>query len=158
MPSKASPDVDTVAEALLRASRVLVAVAAESLDELGDDVTLPQFRMLVVLDHAPRGLTALAGELAVNASTALRMADRLVKAGLVRREPAPGDRRQVKLVLTDAGHDVVRRVTRRRRDRLARIARAMAVDERAAAVAALNAFAEAAGEPEVPHATWARQL
>jgi DNA-binding MarR family transcriptional regulator len=158
MPSKASPDLDTVAEALLRASRVLVGVAAESLDELGDEVTLPQFRMLVVLDHAPRGLTALAGELGVNASTALRMADRLVKAGLVRREPAPGDRRQVVLDLTEAGHALVQRVTNRRRDRLAHIAGGMSAQERTAAVAALHAFAEAAGEPEVPHATWARQL
>ena len=52
-------DVDAVTCAVLTASRLLVAVSARSLAEVGERVTLPQFRMLVVL--ATRGATKLVG-------------------------------------------------------------------------------------------------
>ena len=60
-PAAASTDV---VEAVLLASRVLVAVAAESLAEVADRVTLPQYRTLVVLaTRGPMSLGALAEEL-----------------------------------------------------------------------------------------------
>jgi len=77
-PAEAAPDdlVDTV----LAASRALVAVAARSLAAAGDEVTLPQYRALVVLAASgPQGTADLAAALAVNPSTATRMCDRLVR-------------------------------------------------------------------------------
>ena len=49
-------DRDELVDAVLGASRALVAVAARSLATLADDVTLAQYRVLVEL--AARGLSA----------------------------------------------------------------------------------------------------
>jgi DNA-binding MarR family transcriptional regulator len=149
-PSTGLSAVDPVIEAVLHASRALVAVAAQSLATVADDVTLPQYRTLVVLaDRGPQGMASLAASLGVNPSTATRMCDRLVRKGLVRRRTDPKDRRQVRMVLTEAGHRVVAEVTERRREEIARIVEAMPLDRRQRLVDSLGSFAEAAGEPEV---------
>jgi DNA-binding MarR family transcriptional regulator len=135
--------------ALLRASRVLVGVSARSLSEVETTVTVTQFRTLVVLEsHGELNLRGLAEKLGVNASTALRMIDRLMVAGLVTRRDNPDTRREVLLGLSPEGQRVVRRVTRRRRSELARVVRTMPAAHRSQLLAALRAFAEAAGEPE----------
>ena len=108
MPDITSPDTqvasDELVDTVLAASRALVAVAARSLAAAGDDVTLPQYRALVVLAvQGPRGTAELAAALAVNPSTATRMCDRLVRKGLVRRHRQAGDRRAVRIALTAAG-------------------------------------------------------
>ena len=48
-------------------------------------------------------LNGLADELAVNASTAMRMIDKLLAAGLVTRQDNPANRREVQLAVTEAG-------------------------------------------------------
>ncbi|MEZ5142417.1 MAG: MarR family transcriptional regulator [Acidimicrobiales bacterium] len=147
--------LDEVTDALLGASRALVAIAARSLAEVGDEVTLPQYRTLVVLSsRGPQTLQGLADELEVAPSTATRMCDRLVAKGLLQRDTAPDSRREVRLSVTSAGDDVVDRVTRRRRADLQRIVGRLRNDQRAAVTAALHAFAEAAGE--VPEQDWSR--
>ena len=135
--------------ALLSASRVLVGVSARSLAEVEGTVTVTQFRTLVVLDsHGEINLNRLAELLGVNASTALRMIDRLLVAGLVTRRDNPANRREVLLGLSPAGRRVVRKVTRRRRTELARVVAAMPDERREDFLAALRAFADAADEPE----------
>ena len=142
-------DFEGFVTALLTASRVLVAVSARSLSEVEKAVTVTQFRTLVVLEsHGEVNLSGLAERLGVNASTALRMIDRLLVAGLVARREHPGSRREVLLALSPAGRRLVRRVTKRRRAELARVVSAMPAERRSELVAALRAFAEAAGEPE----------
>lgn len=111
-------------------------------------MTLPQFRMLVVLHaHGETNLVTLADRLAVNSSTALRMTDRLVDAGLVARRAHPQSRREVLLRLTKAGRQIVDEVTARRRQEIATIVSAMSARNRAGLVKALRAFAAAGGEP-----------
>ncbi len=145
-----SPATDDLASALLRASRVLVGVAARSLSDAEEVVTLTQFRTLVVLDGLGQmNLVRLAGRLGVNSSTAQRMVERLVRTGLVSRDPHPDNRREVLLSLTPEGQDLVDRVTSRRRRELAEIALRMPPETRETFVAALEAFSAAAGEPEV---------
>lgn len=140
--------VDEFVTALLTASRVLVGVSARSLAEIEDTVTVPQFRTLVVLDnHGEINLNRLAELLDVNSSTAMRMIDRLLGAGLVTRRDNPANRREVILALTPQGRRVVRRVTARRRTAITRIVRAMPNTQRATLITALHAFADAAGEP-----------
>src|ERR1700758_5540342 len=90
MPDMTFPDAqvapDELVDTVLAASRALVAVAARSLAAAGDEVTLPQYRALVVLAaRGPQGTAELAAALAVNPSTVTRMCDRLVRRGLVRR-------------------------------------------------------------------------
>ena len=54
-------DVDTVTNAAIAASRLLVAISARSLAAVGETVTLPQFRLMVVLaTRGPMKLVAIA--------------------------------------------------------------------------------------------------
>jgi len=141
-------DVDAVTSAVLTASRLLVAISARSLAAVDEQVTLPQLRMLVVLaTHGEMKLAALARHLAVNPSTAMRMVDRLVNAGLLDRQINPADRRENVLRLTTPGHHVVDDVTAHRRTEIAAIVTRMPVDQRAGLVFALRAFTDAGGEP-----------
>ncbi len=143
-------DVEAVTAAVLTASRLLVAIAARSLAAVEERVTLPQFRMLVVLDtYQEMKLVALAERLSVNPSTAMRMVERLTTAGLVDRRVNPASRREILLRLTDAGRQLVNEVTARRRREVSAIVAAMSPDERRGLVTALRAFTEAGGEPPV---------
>ncbi|TFE39068.1 MarR family transcriptional regulator [Streptomyces sp. ICN441] len=146
-------DVDAVTRAVLTASRLLVAVSARSLAAVEDRVTLPQFRLLVVLSmHGPAKLVVLAERLGVNPSTAMRMIDRLITAGLADRQTNPENRRETVLRLTPEGRALVGDVTDRRRREIATIVERMAGEQRAALIGALTAFNEAGGEPNAPAA------
>src|SRR5512133_1995891 len=113
---------DQLVEALLSASRVMVGLAARSLADLDAEVTLPQYRALVVLaSRGPQRVVDISAELRVNSSTGTRMCERLVRKGLVRRQRSDSDRREVRLTLTASGEYLVEEVTRRRRSELVRI-------------------------------------
>ena len=89
-------EVGDVVDAVLHASRVLVAVAARSLIGVDRDVTVPQFRALVVLaGRGPLNPGAFADALGVHPSTATRMCDRLVAKGLITRTVPPTNRREI---------------------------------------------------------------
>ncbi|MFD7436229.1 MarR family winged helix-turn-helix transcriptional regulator [Streptomyces sp. NPDC059861] len=150
-PVKGMDDVDAVTRAVLTASRLLVAVSARSLAQVEERVTLPQFRMLMVLStRGATKLVALADQLQVSPSTAMRMVDRLIAAGLADRQTNPANRRETLLQLTDEGRRTVAFVTARRRAEIATIVQRLDPDQRAALVAALTAFNEAGGEPLAP--------
>lgn len=136
--------------ALLTASRLLVAVSARSLGAVEEALTLPQFRMLVVLDtRGAMNLSQLAAELSVQPSTAMRMIDRLVAVNMVARGASPTDRRTSVISLTEPGRRAVREVTDRRRSEIARIVEAMPVGQRRHLIEALQTFTEAGEEPSV---------
>jgi len=85
-------------------------ILADELRPLG--LTPSQAEVLTVLArHQPLSLSGL-GELLVceTGNNPSRLVDRLVRAGLVDREPEPGDRRQVNLTLTPAGRRLTRKV------------------------------------------------
>jgi DNA-binding MarR family transcriptional regulator len=153
MQSSEAEQAERLTDAVLSASRVLVSIAAGSLAGVADDLTLPQYRTLVVLQsRGPQMLQALAAELQVVPSTATRMCDRLVAKGLIDRVVPAGSRREVRLSVTPAGRAIVASVSRRRRARIRRIVERMAPEQRGALVSALADFAEAAGE--VPDDQW----
>jgi len=148
-----SKDLDAITDAVLLASRVLVAVAARSLAEVSDDVTLPQYRALVVLaSRGPQLLGALAEQLDVNPSTASRLCDRLERKNLVSRRLSEASRREVEIELTEAGRKIVDNVTGRRRLQIMRILMSVPERQRTNLVKALTAFNEAAGE--APEQSW----
>lgn len=133
------------AELLLSASRRLVAVAARSIASIEDDVSVVQFRALVVLwEHAPHTLAGLAAELDVHPSSATRLCDRLVGKGLMDRSTSPDSRREVELRLSAEGRRVVQAVIDHRRRDLVTVARRMTADERAQVIAAFEIFDRAA--------------
>ncbi|MFL6178413.1 MAG: MarR family winged helix-turn-helix transcriptional regulator [Actinomycetes bacterium] len=149
MPSNGDrTEMDAATDALLIASRALVAVAARSLAGI-DDITLPQYRALVVLTR--RSLVTigdLAEALDVHSSTATRLCDRLERKRLLRRRfGASSDRRVTSVVLTAKGRRLVEHVTDRRRRDIAAIVSQMPRDELDHAVRGLRSFAAAADEP-----------
>lgn len=136
-----------VTDALLTASRALVAVAARSLAAVDDDVTLPQYRALVVLaSRGPQLVGQLAEQLGVHPSTATRLCDRLVAKSLVARAVAELNRRETTITLLPTGRRIVDKVTELRRAEIDRIVGRIPEHLRRPAVRALNAFSEAAGE------------
>ena len=144
---------DSVVDAVLSASRVLVAVAARSLADVAEEVTLTQYRTLVVLaSRGPQNLAGLAEAVGVTPATATRMCDRLVRKGLIRRRTERDDRRQLRVALTAEGRSLVDAVTGRRRQEIARIMNEIPVEQQAVLVQALGRLAWAAGE--VPEQDW----
>src|ERR1700676_4642228 len=54
--------------------------------------------------RGPLSQSELADRLAVEGATMVAMVDRLVKAGLIKREPSTADRRVKRVVVTEAGY------------------------------------------------------
>jgi DNA-binding MarR family transcriptional regulator len=122
----------------------MVAIVARSFADGPDDVTLVQFRALVVLRADPAtNLGQLAAALGVTPSSATRMCDRLVDRGLIDRADAPDNRREIRLRLTAAGRRLVDRATRIRRRHLQTVLAAMPAEERDRLVPVLEAFTDA---------------
>ena len=145
-------DLDTTAASVLTASRALLAVVARSVAPVLEHVTVPQFRVLVVLSNAsaPMRHRDLADALGVHSSTFTRTTDRLVAGGWVARAENPDNRRETLVSLTTAGHDLVAQVTEARREEIRSILQRVPADSRPRIAEALDAFAEAAGEPTAP--------
>jgi DNA-binding MarR family transcriptional regulator len=144
---------DAVVDAVLTASRVLVAVAARSLGDVAEEVTLTQYRTLVVLaSRGPQSVAALAEFVEVTSPTATRMCDRLIRKGLVQRRHDRGDRRLVRVTVTAKGRELVDAVTERRRAEIAGLLSDIPSDQQTALVDSLRLLALAAGE--VPDQDW----
>jgi DNA-binding MarR family transcriptional regulator len=140
--------IDRAAEAALLASRALLGVVAASLEPVLDQVTLPQFRVLVLvhgLGPTPNGV--LARRLGVHPSTFSRTADRLIGAGFLRRLDSPESRREILVDLTPTGRKLVTGVQRRRIRRIRNVLTALTPEQRDLVIQAFTLFADAADEP-----------
>jgi DNA-binding MarR family transcriptional regulator len=138
---------DAITDALLTAARLLMAISTDSIARVDETITIPQFRTLMVLSNrGPVNLGTLASLLHVQPSTAGRMIDRLVTAGLIDRGPHPTSRRELLAALTPRGRKVVRKVIAHRRAEIARIVANMPSPERHGLVRALTAFSTAGSE------------
>jgi DNA-binding MarR family transcriptional regulator len=111
-PDDAASDADTPAQpaqeaavsgllTVLRMSRVMERVDA--------GVSPQQYRMLKLIGAGGERSARLADKLVVAKPTLTATADSLVAAGLAVRQAEPGDRRVVRLCLTDAGQAAVER-------------------------------------------------
>lgn len=139
-------DVPAV-DATLLASRALLGVVANSVTGALQQVTLPQFRVLVILSsHGPLRIGALAELMHANPSTFSRTVDRLELGSWVERRANPGSRREVLVEATDAGLALVDEVTQQRRAEIARILERVPATQQALIAEALTLFADAAGE------------
>jgi DNA-binding MarR family transcriptional regulator len=138
---------------VLSASRALITVATKSLGAAAEEITISQYRALVVLaSHGPQRLGDLAGVLDIAPSTAGRMCDRLVGKGLIRRHRAQADRRVVQVSLTPLGRQVVDETTSRRRTLISEILSRLLPARHQEVAEALQAFADAAGN--IPDSRW----
>ncbi|MBU3062493.1 MarR family transcriptional regulator [Nocardia sp. NEAU-G5] len=138
---------DEITDALLTASRLLVALSARSLAQVDESITIAQFRTMMILSsRGPVKVAELAAILNVQPSTATRMVDRLVAAELIDRRPNPNSRRELILELTARGREIVDAVTARRREEIAAVVAKMPEADRHGLVHALTAFTAAGGE------------
>lgn len=142
------PDRQTqVVDAILGANQVLQTVAARTLAEVDAEVTLAQFRVLVVLaSEGPQRVADLANALEAEPSTATRLCDRLARKKLVRRQRLNTDRRTVQVLLGEPGRKLVAQVAERRRAELTRILRRVPIADQEQAIRVLQAFITATGE------------
>jgi DNA-binding MarR family transcriptional regulator len=151
--AQARTDAEAVVDGLLSVSRVMVGLTARTLNDLNADVSLPQYRMLIVLaSRGPQRTADLALELAVQPSTVTRKVDRLIGKGLVWRRQRPQDRRVSWLGLTEAGKELVGITMRRRREAIAKLVAGMDIPHPGIVAATLTALTVAAGE--VPDPQW----
>jgi len=140
-------ELEEVVDGFVTAARALVAVAVRSINAAPVEVTVTQHRVLVLL--ASRGeatVSSLAEQLGVNASNASRVCDRLQRLGLVSRRRSTSDARSVMVALTADGIEVLRAVSRHRRDEVRQVLSTMPVEVARRTVESLRAFNEAAHE------------
>ncbi|MFI0508598.1 DNA-binding MarR family transcriptional regulator [Streptomyces canus] len=103
-----------------------------------------QLRALRILESEPGlNLTTLAESMEIGPPTASRLCDRLEAAGLLERLLHPHRRREVQLVLTARGRQVLGEVAERRSRALAAVLAAMEPGARAALSGGLRAFLSA---------------
>ncbi len=134
-------------EAVMAASRALVAIVARSFSESDVGITLQQWRVLVVVSQfGPLYPGALAEWMGVHPSNATRACDALVRARLLDRREDPGDRRRMALTLTRKGEKLVATLLEHRRRAIAAILDEMPATQRRKLATAMQEFADAAGD------------
>ena len=109
---------------------VMDAMRSAMRQQVGDQLSVPQFRCLNFIGHQPgSSVSAVAAFLGVTLPTASAMVDRLVKAGAVAPTTAAADRRRSELHLTEAGLAQVRLIRRGARGEFARALASCTSDE-----------------------------
>ena len=133
--------------ATLVASRSLLGFVAQSLAPALEEMTMPQFRVLVVLDgQGPARMGDLAERIGVHPSTLSRTVDKLVGAGWIERASGEESRREVHVALTRRGRKLVNEITSQRRSGIAGVLEGLTAEDRAAVQRGMEIFADAAGE------------
>ncbi|WP_030908101.1 MarR family winged helix-turn-helix transcriptional regulator [Streptomyces sp. NRRL F-5126] len=97
--------VDALARLSFAVQGELGSVAAEN------GLSLVQLRLLGVLRDREPGMRELADHLGLDKSSMTGLADRAERRGLLRRTPAPHDKRAVRVSLTPQGHELARAAT-----------------------------------------------
>jgi len=137
-------------EVLLRLARTVVGISTRAADELGR-LSVVQLRALTVLRGLGAGnLGQLASSMGVTVSTASRLVDRLVTAGLADRRPSARSRREVALAVTDVGAELLERYDELRLAELRALLDRLPSDRRVDVLAALGELVDAPAPAPVP--------
>jgi DNA-binding MarR family transcriptional regulator len=104
--------------AVARLAKVLELAVADA------DLSIPQYRMLILLADGSAAASELAGKLDVSPPSVTSLIDGLVARGLVERRPAAADRRRVDHLLTAKGLEVLAHADRAASAQLAAVAAA----------------------------------
>ena len=145
-------------DGVIDATRAMVAIATASIAASPVEVTLPQFRALVVLSgRSPATMSDVGRATGLSPSSTTRLVERLERKGLVARRPSEVSRRSIEVRLTEEGTAVVDVVLATRRDRVREVLAAIPADRRELVRAAFVDFARAAGSvPGTPYIEGAR--
>lgn len=132
---------------MLDAARVFAGITAESIAQTDVAFTLPQLRVLVLAsEHEPLSASAVATALSIHLSSASRLCDRLVRAGLLDRRDRPDNRRQIELTLTASGRHQLELMEAHRRRVFAKILRRLSLDDQRTLQSALQVLVATADE------------
>jgi DNA-binding MarR family transcriptional regulator len=130
------------------AAAPLLSVWDAARERVTAQLSISQLRALMVIaEHDGINLRRLAATLGMLLSSASRLCDRLVAAGMLEREPGRSDRREISLHLTEVGRDLLDELREDRRERLAAVLATMTSGGRQALLRGLWEF-EAASRPD----------
>ena len=137
--------VTDVAAAVESTAEALLGVLESARLAQSPAVPPAQLRVLTIIAASRHtNMSRLAEALDVVPSSASRLCDRLEATGLLRREPDPRDRREVRLLLTRQARRLLEELRELRRDAVAEVLERMSPADRQELVRALGAFADAA--------------
>ncbi|SCL18362.1 DNA-binding transcriptional regulator, MarR family [Micromonospora nigra] len=127
------------------AAGALLAVWESARERTTSRVSAAQLRVVMLVErHDGINLRRLASGLDMLLSSASRLCDRLVAAGMLEREPGRTDRREISLHLTPEAHRLLAELRGDRRRQLAAILSGMTVEGREALLRGLREFNQAA--------------
>lgn len=102
----------TVVTSVMRAQQLLLARVDAALKPFALSFARYEMRRLLAFSRSGRlPLSSVVARLQVHATTVTSTAERLVRDGLIVREPHPHDGRAALLALTDTGRELVERAT-----------------------------------------------
>jgi DNA-binding MarR family transcriptional regulator len=134
-----------VGSELTSAARAL-AVGARVLERALDDMTLPQFRVMVLIASSPERANRLAERAAVSRPSLTGLLDGLEARGWVQRVEVEGDRRGVSLEVTARGSAALKHAERAMAAELEEVLSAGSAAERAQVIDGLKALGNAMRE------------
>ncbi|WP_422736605.1 MarR family winged helix-turn-helix transcriptional regulator [Micromonospora sp. WMMD729] len=134
-----------MAAALDAAAGALLGVWDSAREATASRVSGAQLRAVMVVEQYDGiNLRRLAARLDMLLSSASRLCDRLVAAGMLEREPGRFDRREISLHLTPEARRLLAELRNDRQERLAAVLAAMSPAGRAALVSGVREFDEVA--------------
>ncbi|MDG4820411.1 MarR family transcriptional regulator [Asanoa sp. WMMD1127] len=149
MPDHHAPDVAAEAAAVDSAAEALLSVWDTAREGATDRVSGSQLRaMLVMEEFEGINLRGLASSLGMILSSASRLCDRLVAAGMIERFPGRTDRREISLHLTRTGQRLLDELRSERRRRLSEVLGQMTPAARQALISGLSGFGDAMAKPD----------
>jgi long-chain acyl-CoA synthetase len=128
------PDDD---DAAVRAAVRTLARLSRLLERGGGDLSLPQFRLLAMVERGQRA-SFLAHKLTIAKPTVTALVDGLVERGYVSRSQSPDDKRATDIALTPAGRKALKTAEADMAERLDGLLDR--TDDRSAVLAALAAL------------------
>jgi DNA-binding MarR family transcriptional regulator len=127
------------------AAEALAVLWTRTAGGVAHQVSASQLRALISISRAgTTNLTQLAESLGAMLSSASRLCERLVAAGLIERRPAAANRHELALALTPEGERLLERLETQRRVDIAEILDRMTPAAQAQLLTGLEAFSHAA--------------
>ena len=123
-----------------------LAMGARVLERALDDMTLPQFRVMVLVASSPERANRLAERAAVSRPSLTGLLDGLEARGWVQRVEVEGDRRGVSLEVTALGSAALKQAERAMTKELEEVLRAGSAADRARVIDGLDALGNAVRE------------
>ncbi|MEW2144516.1 MarR family transcriptional regulator [Micromonospora vinacea] len=142
-----------MAAALDAAAAALLGIWESAREGTANRVSGAQLRAVMVVEqHDGINLRRLATRLDMLLSSASRLCDRLVAAGMLEREPGRFDRREISLHLTPEARRLVAELRAERQRQLAAVLAGMSWEGRDALLRGMREFDETARRQQAQHA------